>query len=222
MARPKTVIVLSGGMDSTTLLYMLDRNHDLDAISIHYGQKHSKEIEFARLHCDSLCIPHSVIDIENVFRHLAGKSALLRKDIAVPKGHYEDESMKATVVPNRNMIFLSIAIARAIATESGNVAYAAHAGDHAIYPDCREEFADKMHALSQVCDYKPITLLRPFVYKTKADIVEIGSQLNVPYQHTWSCYVGGEKHCGKCGTCVERKEAFELAGVKDPTEYEED
>ena len=127
--------------------------------------------------------------------------------------------MKSTVVPNRNMIMLSLAAARAIAVGADGVAYAAHSGDHAIYPDCRPEFADAVAAALRICHYTPIELERPFVDMTKADIVRLGAELGVDFSKTWSCYKGGEKHCGKCGTCVERREAFRLAGVPDPTEY---
>lgn len=221
--KQKTIIILSGGMDSSTLLHKLHgEGHELEALSFFYGQKHKKELKFAKRNASALMISHRIVSVDNIFtNHLTGDSSLLRGDIEVPEGHYEDETMKSTVVPNRNMIFLSIAIARAIAIGAQNIAYAAHAGDHAIYPDCRRDFVDKIAALAQVCDYNPITIMAPFVHMSKADIVKLGVQLDVPYDLTWSCYVGGQKHCGKCGTCVERREAFELAGVPDPTEYEE-
>lgn len=149
-----------------------------------------------------------------------GGAAPFNESIAVPEGHYEDESMKSTVVPNRNMILLSIATAGSIASGLEGVAYAAHAGDHAIYPDCRPAFADAMNEAIKLCDYTSQRLVRPFVSLTKADIVKAGAALGVPFERTWSCYNGGATHCGKCGTCVERIEAFKLAGVSDPTDYQ--
>jgi 7-cyano-7-deazaguanine synthase len=127
--------------------------------------------------------------------------------------------MKATVVPNRNMILLSLAAGHAISIQYDTVAYAAHAGDHTIYPDCRPAFADAMEQALKLADWESISLFRPFVNWSKADLVKRGNEIGVPFEHTWSCYAGGEKHCGKCGTCVERKEAFELVGLSDPTCY---
>jgi 7-cyano-7-deazaguanine synthase len=139
--------------------------------------------------------------------------------VEVPHGHYAEESMKQTVVPNRNMILLSVAIGHAIAHKCDAVAYAAHAGDHAIYPDCRREFVQAMQGAAQLCDWRRIDLLSPFVDFSKADIVEQGELLGVDFSKTYSCYEGNEIHCGKCGTCTERKEAFELNSIKDPTQY---
>ena len=140
----------------------------------------------------------------------------------MPEGHYAEESMKQTVVPNRNMVLLSLATAWAVATKSEAVAYAAHMGDHAIYPDCRPEFAEAMSDAMRLCDWHSIKMLRPFLYPVPMDktaIVKLGTGLKVPFELTWSCYVGGDKHCGRCGTCRERVESFQLAGVADPTEY---
>lgn len=128
--------------------------------------------------------------------------------------------MKLTVVPNRNMILLALAGAWAVSTKSEAIAYAAHAGDHAIYPDCRPEFAEAMQGALLLCDWHPVRIARPFLAMSKADLVKLGAELGVPFALTWSCYKGGDKHCGKCGTCVERREAFELAGVPDPTKYQ--
>ena len=153
-------------------------------------------------------------------RQLFGKSSLTDAETEVPEGGYREENMKSTVVPNRNMIMISVAAARAIAIGAGSVAYAAHSGDHAIYPDCRPEFADALAGALRLCHYFPIGLERPFVGMTKADIVRLGADLGVDFSKTWSCYKGGERHCGKCGTCAERKEAFRLAGIPDPTEYD--
>jgi 7-cyano-7-deazaguanine synthase len=151
---------------------------------------------------------------------LLSGSSLTSPNIQVPEGHYEDESMKATVVPNRNMILLSIATGWAVSTGASSVSYAAHFGDHAIYPDCREEFADAMNNIMEIAGWDKVSLNRPFSSFTKADIVKLGDELGVPFEKTWSCYKGGQIHCGVCGTCVERREAFELAGVTDPTIYD--
>lgn len=215
----KTVVVMSGGIDSTVLAHdMARRNYEVHGVSIHYGQRHHRELNYAGWQCERLDIPWKLVQIPGL-RVVLGSSALTSKDIDVPEGHYEDESMKATVVPNRNMILLAICIGAAIDIGAERVAYGAHAGDHAIYPDCRPAFADAMEQAAAVCSYFPITLDRPFIHKTKADIVTLGDQLGVDFTRTWSCYQGGTVHCGKCGTCVERIEAFELAGVEDPTEY---
>jgi len=137
----------------------------------------------------------------------------------VPAGHYTNETMKLTVVPNRNMIMLSVAIGWAVSGKADAVAYAAHAGDHTIYPDCRPAFIEAIRQAAALCDWHRVELLTPFVGKTKRDIVRLGAELDVPFGQTWSCYVGGEVHCGRCGTCVERREAFKSAGVDDPTVY---
>jgi 7-cyano-7-deazaguanine synthase len=150
---------------------------------------------------------------------LLGGSSLTDNSISLPLGHYAEESMKSTVVPNRNMILLSLAAGHAISLKFDTVAYAAHAGDHTIYPDCRPEFADAMENALSKADWNKINLHRPFVKMNKSDLVKLGIELGVPFEKTWSCYAGGKLHCGKCGTCVERKEAFELIGLSDPTKY---
>jgi len=161
----------------------------------------------------------SLVDLRALGALLPG-SALTDPSVEVPEGHYEAESMKATVVPNRNAIMLSIAFGIAAAEGATGVAAGFHAGDHAIYPDCRPMFVDRFAAMQLASLDYPISLYTPFLYKSKADIVKEGTLLRVPFGLTWSCYRGGELHCGKCGTCVERREAFQLAGVDDPTEYE--
>jgi 7-cyano-7-deazaguanine synthase len=154
-----------------------------------------------------------------MLNNLLGGSALTDPSISLPEGHYAEDSMKATVVPNRNMILLSLAAGHAISLQFDTVAYAAHAGDHTIYPDCRPEFATAMDEALKLCDWNTVSLYRPFVQLSKHDLVRKGNELGVPFEKTWSCYAGNDKHCGKCGTCVERKEAFELVGLLDPTEY---
>lgn len=216
----KIVVVLSGGMDSTTLMYDLaHQGHEVLAVTIDYGQRHRKEVLAAKKVGDLCGVRHWIVPVPSLSAVLTN-SALTNPSIPVPEGHYEDESMKATVVPNRNMILLAIAIGICVNEGFDAVAYGAHAGDHAIYPDCRDEFAKAMAQAAALCHYTPIELLRPYVGITKAAIVSIGKDLQVPYHETWTCYKGGEKHCGKCGTCVERIEAFQLAGVTDPVEYE--
>lgn len=201
------------------MLHMFKREGKADAaLSIDYGQKHRRELEFARLNCQKLGVPFETADL-SALRGIFGNSALTDPARKIPRGGYDDANMSQTVVPNRNMIMVSIAAARAIALNLGEVAYAAHSGDHALYPDCRPEFADALDAVLRLCHYTPVKLLRPFVNMSKADIVRMGAELGVDFARTWSCYNGGEKHCGKCGTCLERKQAFKLAGVPDPTEY---
>lgn len=216
----KIIAVFSGGLDSTVLLYdLVSGGAEVKAISVNYGQRHSCELETASAICKLLRVPHEVADLRGI-SHLLSGSSLTSKDIAVPDGHYAEENMKNTVVPNRNMILLATAAAWAISSKFEAVAYAAHAGDHTIYPDCREEFVNALDKAVQLADWHSVHLLRPFVNMTKAQIVKRGAQLNVPFDKTWSCYKGGTQHCGTCGTCVERREAFTLAGVNDPTKYE--
>jgi 7-cyano-7-deazaguanine synthase len=217
----KYILILSGGMDSTTLLYYLLRDkNEVKCLSFDYGQRHKKELEYARRICGELKVEHRMVDLGNVSDLLAG-SSLTSPEIEVPEGHYAEESMKATVVPNRNMIMLSIAIGWAVSTKAHWVAYAAHSGDHSIYPDCRPEFKNAMATAAELCDWHQVSISTPFINMTKSDIVKVGASLGVPYEKTWSCYKGQERHCSKCGTCCERIEAFKLASVKDPTEYED-
>ncbi|MBC2593271.1 7-cyano-7-deazaguanine synthase QueC [Ruficoccus amylovorans] len=213
------IVVYSGGLDSTVLLYELLKNgHEVAALSVNYGQRHDKEITCAAALCQLLGIEHRVADLSGVVSLLGG-SSLTDPAIAVPEGHYAEESMKQTVVPNRNMILLSLAAGWAISRKADCVAYAAHAGDHAIYPDCREEFTDALDKTIRMADWHEVFVHRPYVQMTKAGIVARGAELGVPFEKTWSCYQGGDKHCGRCGTCIERREAFHLAGVEDPTPY---
>ncbi len=217
-----TVLIHSGGLDSTVLLYhLLAEGHTVSALSVHYGQRHAKELGCAAAIAKRLGVRHEVADLRPVSGLLAG-SSLTSSEIAVPEGHYAEENMKATVVPNRNMILLALAAGWAISQKADAVAYAAHSGDHAIYPDCRSEFADAMRHAIGLADWHKVDLVRPFVTLTKADIVRRGAQLSLPFAETWSCYKGGEVHCGRCGTCIERREAFHLAGVPDPTPYASD
>lgn len=222
LAIMKIVLILSGGMDSTVLLYdHVAKGDDVRAIGVDYGQRHSRELLFASANCAKLGVPFQVVDISSVAALLPGSSQTDRT-VDVPLGHYAEDNMKKTVVPNRNMIMLSIAMGHAIAHKFDAVSYAAHAGDHTIYPDCRPEFAYALGKAALLADWHQVSLQRPFINLTKADIVERGSRLGVDFAFTWSCYKGEEVHCGRCGTCIERREAFYLAGVKDPTVYHPD
>jgi 7-cyano-7-deazaguanine synthase len=215
----KVVVLLSGGMDSVTALYDARKKHEVaGAVSFHYGSKHNdREIFFAAQHAEKLGIPHNVIPL--AFVGDLFKSDLLQSGGEIPKGHYEELNMKKTVVPFRNGIMLSVAAGYAESMEAQGLVIAAHAGDHAIYPDCREDFMKSMAEAIRLGTYAQVELLRPFIAMTKADIAARGAALGVDYSKTWSCYVGGDVHCGECGTCVERREAFLLSGVPDPTHY---
>lgn len=212
------VIIVSGGMDSITLLY--ERKDEIAlGISFDYGSNHNaREIPFARLHCERLGIQHLVINLS--FMHQYFKSSLLAGADEIPEGSYDDDNMKSTVVPFRNGIMLSIAVGIAESEGLTKVFIANHGGDHAIYPDCREEFIEAIDAASQAGTYEHVRILAPYTNITKTDIALRGKQLGIDYSETWSCYKGREVHCGKCGTCVERKQALRGAGVEDTTQYE--
>lgn len=213
-----SVIIVSGGLDSITLLYDKAETIAL-AISFDYGQNHSKkELPYAEYHCQKLGIPHITIPL--TFMHQYFKSSLLEGAEAIPEGHYEEENMKSTVVPFRNGIMLAIATGIAESHELKRVYIANHGGDHTIYPDCRPEFIDAMDKATSAGTFVDVRVEAPYTNISKADIVRRGTALGIDYAKTWSCYKGSEMHCGKCGTCVERKEAFADAGVDDPTEYE--
>ena len=218
-AKKDTILILSGGMDSVTLLYDYQDRIAL-AISFDYGSNHNaREIHFARLHCERLGIEHIVIPLQFMSQYF--NSSLLQGAEAIPEGHYADENMKSTVVPFRNGIMLSVAVGMAESRELQYVMMANHGGDHTIYPDCRPEFVEAFDAAAHAGTYNGVRLLSPYTNITKGQIAARGRQLGIDYAETWSCYKGGEKHCGKCGTCVERKEALAEAGIDDPTEYEE-
>lgn len=214
-----SVIIVSGGMDSITLLHDYKDRIAL-GISFDYGSNHNaKEIPFAELHCKRLGIKHITIPLE--FMHKYFKSSLLEGADAIPEGHYEDENMKSTVVPFRNGIMLAIAAGIAESNGLDHVMIANHGGDHAIYPDCRPGFISAMSSATSAGSYNGVTVIAPYTSITKGDIARRGKELGIDYTETWSCYKGGDKHCGKCGTCVERKEALRDAGIEDFTEYEE-
>ena len=217
----KALVLFSGGLDSTVLATQMKQEvTETRLLSIDYGQRHAKELVHSQKVANHLELPHEILKLPQL-GHILGGSSLTDKSIILPEGHYAEESMKSTVVPNRNMILLALAGGHALSLGFDTIAYAAHAGDHTIYPDCRPEFADAMDKALGLADWKDLNLHRPYVEMTKSDLVSLGNQLGAPLKLTWSCYAGGEIHCGKCGTCVERKEAFELANIADPTKYEE-
>jgi 7-cyano-7-deazaguanine synthase len=217
------ICVFSGGIDSTVLLCQLLANgDDVRAVSIDYGQRHgARELEAASRIAAVEGVPHDVVDVSGLAALLPGSSQT-DPSVAVPLGHYADPSMRASIVPNRNMILLSAAAAICLAHGGEAVVYGAHAGDSDVYPDCREVFAGALDVALQLCDHRPVRLERPFVNLTKSDIVKKGVYLGAPLEMTWSCYVGGSVHCGNCGTCFERREAFAANNYDDPTEYSAD
>lgn len=218
---PKAVVILSGGLDSTVALAIAVRHHyNAHALSFFYGQRHAVELQHATEIARYYGIKHEIVDIASIVK-LVSNSALTNSRIQVPEGHYTSENMKVTVVPNRNAIMLSIAYGYAMNIGADSVWAGMHAGDHAIYPDCRPQFITQFEGMETTALDTVIKLQTPFINKTKSDIVKWGDIYHAPMNLTWSCYKGGDKHCGRCATCVERAEAFHLAGVTDPTEYED-
>lgn len=213
-----SVIIVSGGMDSITLLYDMKDRIAL-GISFNYGSNHNKrEIAFAKLHCKRLGIKHIVIKLDFMRRYF--KSSLLDGADAVPEGHYADENMRSTVVPFRNGIMLAVAAGVAESNGLKFLMIANHGGDHTVYPDCRPEFISAMSAATKAGTYPGIGIIAPYTNIMKGDIALRGKLLGIDYAETWSCYKGGDRHCGRCGTCVERREALAYAGIEDTTEYE--
>jgi 7-cyano-7-deazaguanine synthase len=223
----KTIAVVSGGMDSATLLWRLRQKEkdEILAVSFDYGQKHMKELTHAHELCRDLFIPWTQVDLVDLARLFSASDSALVTDTKVPEGHYEDETMRQTVVPNRNSIMLNIAIGYAVAEKADRVATGVHAGDHAVYPDCRPMFISELSYLTHIACKGFIDpnfyVYAPYVHMTKTQIAEEGKELGVPYEKTWSCYKGGVIHCGRCSTCVERLEALTDAGVEDKTKYED-
>lgn len=214
-----SVIIVSGGMDSITMLYEFKDCIAL-GISFDYGSNHNaREIPYAKLHCERLGIRHITINLGFIHRYF--RSSLLEGSDAVPEGSYNEENMKSTVVPFRNGIMLAIAAGIAESNQLRRVMMANHGGDHTIYPDCRPEFVNAMSAATKAGTFEKVEVWAPYTDISKADIARRGYALGIDYAETWSCYKGGKKHCGKCGTCRERKEALHEAGIADTTEYEE-
>lgn len=222
MVTPRATVIVSGGMDSTVLAYQYDAHgHDLTLVSFDYGQRHVRELAYAARTASALGAEHVIVDLSGLGAMLP--SALTSEGADVPHGHYADDTMRATVVPNRNLIMLAVAGGLSAARGGGILATGVHAGDHPIYPDCREGFINAAELAIRLgtegVGTSEVTLEAPFVRITKADICARGEVLHVPWSDTWSCYEGGDVHCGECGTCVERIEAFQLANVTDPTTY---
>lgn len=215
------VVVLSGGMDSTTLMaHYAALGYGLIAVTVDYGQRHRKEIESARVIAAHYGARHHVVDLSGFGSVLAG-SALTDDSVSVPDGHYAEESMRATVVPNRNAVLANVAVSVGVAHRAGTVALGMHAGDHFIYPDCRPAFLDALGELVKAANegFPTPSVVAPFITWSKSDIAAHGTRLGAPLERSWSCYKGGERHCGTCGTCYERREAFREAGLSDPTDY---
>ncbi|PZC41878.1 MAG: 7-cyano-7-deazaguanine synthase [Chloroflexi bacterium] len=224
MSNYSHVLVVSGGMNSATLAHMCVKDGGSPyLITFDYGQKHRKEIEYARLLGENLGVPHQVVNISNI-QKLLGGSALTDDGMEVPEGHYEVSNMSITVVPNRNAIFLTIAYAAVVSFESEYGGAAMHTGDHTIYPDCRPEFVNILGNMQKIATEGTgnpnLSIWTPFIDKSKAEFAPIGLAMGLDYGETWSCYKGDRLHCGRCGTCVEQKEVFELIGTLDPTQYQ--
>jgi 7-cyano-7-deazaguanine synthase len=215
----RAVVIFSGGMDSYTVLNKAIKDgFDVFAVTFNYGQRHSKEIDYAKRACSLLGVKHKVVDITQINQLLAGSS--LTSDIDMPEGHYAGENMKSTVVPNRNMILLSLAVGYAVSINVTKVFYGAHSGDHEIYPDCRPEFVEKMNAVCAIANYESVEIVTPYLNNDKIGILSDGIKMGLDYGMTWTCYNGREKACGKCGSCVERLEAFSENQRHDPLDYE--
>ena len=218
-----TLALLSGGMDSTALVSVLKgMGHEVDTVSINYGQRHAKELERAKAVADHFGLRHDVIDL-SVLAHSLRSALTTVDEVEVPDGHYAEETMRATVVPNRNAIMLMVAVGIAASRGHDQVATAVHAGDHFIYPDCRPDFIEAASKCAQLgtATFGDVRIVAPFVNMGKDAIASLGNEFGAPFHLSWSCYKGGENHCGRCGTCVERAEAFALAGVDDPTTYDD-
>ncbi|RUR32791.1 7-cyano-7-deazaguanine synthase QueC [Vreelandella andesensis] len=215
-----TVVIYSGGMDSYTVLHRaIKEGLVVHALSFDYGQRHAKELDVAKAVCKLHNIPHQVIDIRAI-HSLIDNSALTNPDVSMPEGNYAADNLHTTVVPNRNMILLSLAIAKAVNSGAARVDYGAHGGDHILYPDCRPEFVHAMNQVAGIANFQPVMLHAPYLTSSKADILRDGLAMGLDYRDTWTCYEGRELACGKCGSCHERLAAFAANNVEDPLAYE--
>lgn len=215
----KIIVICSGGMDSISMLYRLKKEkYKIKAISFNYGQRHKKELEMAKKNCEMLEIEHNVIDIRSITKFISNSA--LTGNIEVPEGHYEQKNMSLTVVPSRNTIMLAIASGYAINIGYNAIAIGIHSGDHQIYPDCRPEFIKAMNDVFKINNYKKVKILTPYLNANKTKIIKDGLKNGVNYIFTWTCYKGGKKACGKCGSCRERLEAFKNNKIEDPLQYE--
>lgn len=215
-----TVVIYSGGMDSYTVLHRaLKEGLTVHALSFDYSQRHSRELTTARLVCEQLNVSHQVVDIRAI-HGLIDNSALTNSNISMPEGDYAADNLRSTVVPNRNMILLSLAIAKAVNIGAERVDYGAHGGDHILYPDCRPEFVEAMNHVAGIANFEPVILHAPYLTSSKADILRDGLSMGLDYRHTWTCYEGRELACGQCGSCRERLAAFAANETVDPLEYE--
>lgn len=214
----KVVVIYSGGMDSYTVLHKaINAGEEVHALSFNYGQRHAVELKLASQVCSQLGISHKVVDINSINQLISGSA--LTGDIEVPEGHYEEDNMALTVVPNRNMIMLSLAVGYAVNIGAEAVYFGAHSGDHAIYPDCRTEFVDAMNKVCAIANYQAVEIKAPYLHSNKIDILADGLSMGLDYSQTWTCYKGQSKACGKCGSCQERLEAFAQNQVSDPIDY---
>lgn len=215
----KVVVIYSGGMDSFTVLNQaMQQGYEVYALTFNYGQRHVKEVEVAKAFCERRKINHKVIDISAINEIIAGSS--LTSDIPVPSGDYDGDNMASTVVPNRNMILLSLAIGYAVSIKAEKVFYGAHSGDHLIYPDCRPEFVEQMNQVAAIANFEKVAIETPFLHKSKIEILQAGLDMGLDYGETWTCYNGRALACGECGSCKERLEAFAHFNKVDPLGYE--
>ncbi|OHV11857.1 7-cyano-7-deazaguanine synthase QueC [Kushneria phosphatilytica] len=216
---PRAVVIYSGGMDSLTVLHnALEAGFEVHALSFHYGQRHARELDVARKVCERLHVDHQIIDIRAI-HSLIGNSALTDNDREMPRADYDEDNMQDTVVPNRNMILLSLAIGHAVNIGARVCYYGAHGGDHAIYPDCRPEFVERMNSVAAIANYEPVEIRTPWLHADKSDILADGMRMGIDYADSWTCYIGDELACGECGSCRERLNAFAALGMTDPLAY---